>query len=419
MPGLVRYAHSQGVTVRFLKQITSPWIQPSVLQGILETGAECTLFGPACLPGIDPEKYHKHHDGATVVSGVIGYKYLVIGKHIDPNDTIREASFTFPDIGRFATGRDSFLQTHEGPLAYCDQTIIGKISILRQDSNAFMLSIKEAVYSSNSAALESLCAAHDAIKKEHDAHFLRRKSAEYRIILEFNSELHLHDACLMIQKLIDLFSVLLYSPVMATGVVASKGSLGDRRLTVYKSLALDERTLSIIESRRNAQRVLIGLNAIQFSDIVKTWSEECEKYSPLVSVIQSRTSIKAVHEVYAEIILHCAFMESIKHEAGLDKKYEDCLRRFACSGLQEKILAVFELYRIEEAGVAISEIRADIVHFKGARKWINKMPAVIICQLSQYLELTVIGYLLERLGVDRELIGRYQMLQAETFWSSI
>lgn len=121
----------------------------------------------------------------------------------------------------------------------------------------------------------------------------------------------------------------------------------------------------------------------------------------------------------AELILYCAFMESIKHEAALDKKYEDCLRNYACSGLQQKILAVFDLETIEKVGVAISEARADIVHFKGARKWIDKMPTVILCQLTQYLELTVIGYLLERLGVDRELIGTYQMLQAETFWTGI
>jgi hypothetical protein len=138
-----------------------------------------------------------------------------------------------------------------------------------------------------------------------------------------------------------------------------------------------------------------------------------------VSGIQSRTSIKAVHEVYAELILYCAFMESITHEAGLVKKYEDCLRSYACNGLQQKILAVFDLDTIEKVGVAISEVRADIVHFKGTRKWVNKMPTVILCQISQYLELTVIGYLLERLGVNRELIGKYQMLQAETFWTGI
>ena len=116
IPGLVRYSHSQGVTVRFLKQILSQWIQPSVMHGILETGQECTLLGPAYLPGISPETYHQHHDGATVSSGVLGYQYLVIGKHIDLNDRIGEVSFTFPDIGGFATGLDAYMQTHEAPL---------------------------------------------------------------------------------------------------------------------------------------------------------------------------------------------------------------------------------------------------------------------------------------------------------------
>jgi len=291
--------------------------------------------------------------------------------------------------------------------------------VWRQDTGVFMLDIKEAVHSSNSAALERLSKAHVEIKNELGASFTMRRSAEYRVILEFPSEVNLHDACMTMQKLVDLFSILLYVPVMAMGIVVGKGSLGDRSITVYRSLVLDERTLDIIESRRNAQRIPIALNAIQLAGIVKTWIDEYEKYSPLVSGIQSRTSIKAVHEVYAELILYCAFMESIKHEAALDKKYEDCLRNYACSGLQQKILAVFDLDTIEKVGVAISEARADIVHFKGTRKWINKMPTVILCQLTQYLELTVIGYLLERLGVDRELIGTYQMLQAETFWTGI
>jgi len=419
IPGLVRYSHSQGVTVRFLKRILSQWIQPSVMHGILETGQECTLLGPANLPGIGPETYHQHHDGITVASGVLGYQYFVIGKHIDLNDSIGEVSFTFPSIGRFATGLDSYMQTHEAPLAYCEQTIIGKMSVWRQDSGVFMLDIKEAVHSSNSAALERLSKAHQEITNELGAYFTRRKSAEYRVILEFPSEVNLNDACMAIQKLADLFSILLYTPVMAMGIVGSKGSLDDRTITVYRSLALDERTLSIIESQHNAQRIPITLNTIQFADIVKTWIDECGKYSPLVSGIQSRTSIKAVHEVYAELILNCAFTESIKHEAGLDKKYEDCIRNYACSGLQQKILAAFDLDTIEKVGVAISEVRADIVHFKGTRNWVNKMPTVILCQLSQYLELTVIGYLLERLGVDREHIATYQMLQAETFWTGI
>ena len=420
IPGLVHYSHSQGVTVRFLQRISSPWIQPSILYGILETGEECTLVDPSYLPGIGPEEYHQNHDGATVVSGVIGYKYLVIGKHIDPDDNIGEVSFSFPDIGSFATGLDAWLQAQQAPLAYCDQTIIGKMSIWRQDSGSMMLSIKEAVHSSNSAALESLCRAHDTIKKEHDAYFMRRQKAEYRIILEFPSSIPLHDACLKIQKLVDLFSILLYSPIIALSMVATKGSLEGRRLRVYRSLALDERTLGIIQSRRNTRDVPITLNAIRFSDIVKKWSEECEKYSSLVSCIQSRTSMKALHEIYAEITLHCAFMDSIKHEAGLGKnQYEECIKKFAYSGLQEKILAVFDLDKIEETGVAICDVRTDIVHFRGARKWINKLPAVTLCQLSLYLELTVIGYLLEKLGVDRELIDKYQMLHATTSWSGI
>ena len=418
-PGLVGYSHSEGVTVRFLKRIHSQWIQPSQLHGLLETGQECTLLGPVYLPGIDPETYNQHHDGTTVATGVLGYQYLVIGKHIDLNDRIGEVSFTFPNLGEFATGIDAYRQTHEVPLAYCEQTIIGKMSVWRQDSGVFMLDIKEAVHSSNSAALERLSKAHDDIKDELGAHFTRRQSAEYRVILEFPSEINLHDACMSIQILVDLFSILLYAPVMAMGIDGSKGAIGDKTITVYRSLVLDERTLDIIESRRTAQKIPIALNTIPLASIVKTWIDENEKYSSLVSGIQSRTSIKAVHEVYAELILCCAFMESIAHEVGLGKKYEDCIRNYACNGLQQKILAIFDLDTIEKVGVAISEVRTDIVHFKRARKWVNTMPTAILCQLSQYLQLAVIGYLLERLGVDRELTEKYQMLQAETFWTGI
>lgn len=417
--GLIRYSYSQGVVLRFLKQISSQWIQPAVLFGILETGEECTLLEPVVLPGSAPIAYQQHHGGSTVVSGEVGYKYLVVGKHLELHEAFGEASFTFSGIGRFATGLDTTLQSHEAPLAYCAQTVMGKISIWRQDLSACMLNIKEAVHSESRTALESLSRASDAIEKEHRCHFMKRLSSEYRMIIEFNSAVSLGEVFEGIQKIIDLISLLLYSPMTAESVCISQGSPGARRLNVYRSEMMDERTLSIIESQRSSRDAPVRLPEISFSDVLLTWNQEYSKYAILISSIQSRTGIKVLHEMYADIILNCAFMESIKHEAGFAHKYGDCISRFSCIGLQERIGSVLEADYSEDIGVVISEIRADIVHFKGTRKRISGMSVIAICELSQYLELTVIGYLLGKLGVSAELVERYQMSQSATCWTGV
>jgi hypothetical protein len=417
--GLIHYSCSQGVSLRFLRQISSQWIQPAMLFGILETGEECTLLEPVVLPRSTPITYRQHNGGSTVASGEVGYKYLVVGKHLELNEAFGEASFTFSGIGRFATGLDSTLQSHEAPLAYCAQTYIGKISIWRQDLSACMLNIKEAVDSDNRTALESLSIASDAIEKEYGCFFTKRLSSEYRMIIEFNSEVSLDEVFEGVQKIIDLISLLLYSPMMAEAVCISQGSPCAKRLKVYISQMTDERTLSIIESHRSSGDTPVRLPEILFPNVLSTWNDEYSKYATLVSGIQSRTGIKALHEMYADIILHCAFMESIRHEVGFAHKYGDCISRFACIGLQEKIRSVIKADYTEDIGVVISEIRADIVHFKGTRKRISSMSVIALCEFSQYLELTVIGYLLGRLGISGELRDRYQMSQSATCWTGI
>jgi len=66
-----------------LEELSSQWIQPAVLFGILETGEECTLLEPVVLPRSTPIRYRQQNGGSTVVSGEVGYKYLVVGKHLE------------------------------------------------------------------------------------------------------------------------------------------------------------------------------------------------------------------------------------------------------------------------------------------------------------------------------------------------
>ncbi len=274
---------------------------------------------------------------------------------------------------------------------------------------------------SQRTAFESLATEFDAKARGQNIHLFKRTNTEYRVILKLNAPEPLGKVYASVQMLISLFSFLLYSPLQEDSVTVSHGPGLNRSLRIFKSSSLDEKTLAIINSFQPLQDMPVTINDLVFDRVLEKWLQESPKYMTLLSGIQARTGIKAIHEIYSDLVMCCSFMDTIASEANLRRKckYEDVIQNYACRGLQEKILAAFGLTGISESGKAICELRGDIVHFKGESKWLDKIPREMLCDLVQCLELTVIGYLFDRLGIGKEVSERYQMFYSATDWLSI
>jgi len=297
------------------------------------------------------------------------------------------------------------------------------VSIWRADSGVCALSLKDDYYTleSKSKEFDRLANEFDAKAREQKIHLLKRTSAQYRLVLALDAPTPLGEAYTSIQSLVSLFSFLLYSPTQEDSVMARQAPTMDKSLRIYKSSSLDEKTLAIINSLKPLQDIPVSINDIELDIALEKWISESPKYITLLSGIQARTGVKAIHEIYADLVISCAFMGTIANEEGLrDRyKYEDVITKFACSGLQQQILETFEVADLGMAGKAISELRAEIVHFKGAYQWLGSMSYEKLGHLAQLLELTVIGYLFDKLDIRKDVTERYQTYHSTTFWSSI
>ena len=422
--GQIKYSPEQGIILHFFKSIISPWSPPDFLRGILETGEECALISPINLPGLEPIQYISHKDSSNVVKGEIGYQFLVLGKHAGLEELVDEISFSFSGLASFATGKDRHCQFTRGPMIYSKQTKMGMLSIWRADSGVCTLSLKDDyfVLESEVKAFDTLANEFETKASEQNIHPLKRTSAQYNLVLKLDAPTPLGEAYASIQLLVSLFSFLLYSPTQEDSVIARQTPSYDRSLRIYRSSSLDEKTLAIINSFKPLQDIPISINDIELDIALDKWISESPKYITLLSGIQTRTGVKAIHEIYADLVIICAFMGTIAHQEVClrDKhKYEDVIRKYACSGLQLKILGTFEVSDLCESGKAISELRAEIVHFKGDYKWLDIMSYEKLCHLAQLLELTVIGYIFGKLGIKKAVTEKYQTYHSTTFWTSV
>ena len=417
--GHIKYTPEKGIILRFFKPIMPPWAPPDFLRGILETGEECALISPVNLPGIERIQYNQHKDSPMVVRGEIGYQFLVLGKHAGLEELVDEISFSFSGLASFATGRERDRRFERDPTIYSKQTKLGKLSIWRADSGVFALSLKDDYYAlkSSRAAFDRLANEFDAKAREQNIHFIKRTSAEYKLVLKLDAPAPLREAYISIELLISLFSFLLYSPILEKSVTAWRATSMDKSLRIFKSSLLDEKTLAIISSFKPLQDIPISINDIALDIALDNWINESTKYMTLLSGIQARTGVKAIHEIYADLVISCAFMGTIANGEGLrDKnKYEDVIRKYACSGLQLKVQETFALDDLGMSGKAISELRGEIVHFKGVYHWLDRISYEKLWNLAQLLELVVIGYLFDKLGINKEVIEKYQMFHSAKF----
>lgn len=62
-----------------------------------------------------------------------------------------------------------------------------------------------------------------------------------------------------------------------------------------------------------------------------------------------------------------------------------------------------------DIGTGIGELRNEIAHVGKPKELLGSLSITDMIKISQYLQMTIIGYILTRLGVDRNLIDDYQI----------
>nr|VFK23555.1 MAG: hypothetical protein BECKLPF1236B_GA0070989_13641 [Candidatus Kentron sp. LPFa] len=153
----------------------------------------------------------------------------------------------------------------------------------------------------------------------------------------------------------------------------------------------------------------ITQSTVPLDAIVSAWLRSTHNHSPIVSGIQHETGFRTAHTAHGEIVLYATQLESIAHDAGQkDKKYQYPLESYASQRLCDRLMKTFEKSSLEETAVAIGGLRNEIAHAKRPKHWLTMLSLRQLIRIAQYLQLTIIGYLLTDIGVPVDAIVKYQ-----------
>ncbi len=410
--GEIHYSPAEGVILSY--SITGQDVPAvtDVLHGILSTGDKCTLIGQ-----FSPAQAGTNFRTDLITrSGKTGFQFLTIGDFLDHDEQFADIDFSLTNLQEFfyPRGAKDLVKYSEIPL-YSVTTPFGKMEVYNAATFGYLHSdISSRIYSRDPVALDALSQAFKDIEAKYpQASFMIKEDIAYRISFEFAPRLTIRDAYRHIISLSNLFAILIYSPVYPECINLNKPGTDNLPITIQicPSMVLDPRTINLLNTRNYIhQHMPITQSTVPFDSIVSTWMQEPQSHSTIVSSIQKETGFRNEHSAHGEIVLFATQLESISFAAGKrDKpKYEYPLEKYACQRVRDRIMKAFGKATVEETAKAIGELRNEMAHVGRPKQRLATLTLRELVQISRYLQLTIIGYILTNIGVPTHVIIAYQ-----------
>ncbi|MDD2699995.1 MAG: hypothetical protein PHH36_02030 [Sideroxydans sp.] len=408
--GEIHYSPEEGVILSYVITGHDVPAETEVLHGVLSSGDKCTLIG----------RFSPHHagialrNGLTTRPGKAGFLWLAVGDFLTHDEQFSDIDFSLTNLQEFfyPSGFKDFVKYSEKPI-YSVNTPFGRMEVGNTATFGSLHSdIASHIYSRNPAALEELSLAFKEIENKHpDSYFLLKKDIAYRIFLKLAPETTIRDAYEHITSFSNLFALLIYSPVYPESIRLSKPGPDKHPIAIelYPSMVLDPRTIKLSTRDHFHWNMPITQSTVPLDSIVSTWFHAPQNHSPIVSSIQHETGFRNAHTAHGEIVLYATQFESISHVAGQkDKKYEYPLINYGNKKLRDGLMKTFGKTSLEETAVAVGDLRNEIAHVGRPKNWLATLSLGQLVRISQYLQLTIIGYLLANIGVPARAIATYQ-----------
>lgn len=408
--GEIHYSPEEGVVLSYAITGHDVPAETEVLHGILSTGDKCTLIG----------KFSPVHAGLAFRSGLTtrhgetGFLFLAIGDFLAHDEQFADIDFSLTNLQEFffPSGFKDFVKYSEKPI-YSVTTPFGEMQVGNTATFGSLHSdIAAHIYSRDPEALDKLSQAFKDIGAKYpQSFFMLKKDIAYRIFLKFAPTLTIRDAYAHIASFSNLFALLIYSPVYPESIHLRKPSADKHPITIqiYPSLVLDPRTIKLSTQDHFHWHMPITQSTVPLDSIVSTWLQAPKSHSPIVSSIQNETGFRDEHTVHGEIVLYATQFESISYIAGKkNQKYEYPLVQYGCPKLCEGFTKTFGKSSLEEAAKALGDLRNEIAHVGKPKQWLVTLSLRELVRISQYLQLTIIGYILANIGVPAKAVVSYQ-----------
>ena len=408
--GDVHYTPEAGVILTYTIRGHNVPAEAEELHGVLSSGDKCTLIG----------KFSPYRSGTTMRNeqvsrlGKAGFLCLAIGDFLTHDERFSNIDFSLTNLQEFfyPKGHKDFVKYSEKPI-YSVDTQFGRIEVGNTATfGALHSDIASHIYSQDPAALGELVQAFKVVETKYpESYFMLKKEIAYRIFLKFKPELTIQDTYEHITSLSGLFALLIYNPVYPDSIRLTKHNPHEQSISIalYPSMVLDPRTTELSTRERSHWQMPITQSTVSLDAIISSWLQESQNYLPIISSIQHETGFRDDHAAHGEIVLYATQFESISHIAGQkDKKYEYPIASYGSQKLRQGILKTFGVSLLEDAALAIGDLRNEIAHVGRPKRWLNTLTLGQLVRISQYLHLTIIGYILTKLGVSENLVGTYQ-----------
>lgn len=385
--------------------------QSELLYGVLDTGEQCTLVGT----------FSPAHSGFSVKNGLstrngkAGFYSLVIGKFLGEKELFSEVSFSLTGMQEFffPKGYKDLVKYSNEPL-FVAETDYGFIEV-GNNANFSMLGkdVTAQIYNRNDQALADLKQAFEEIDSKHEnSFFMLKKEISYMVTIKVNNACGVLDLFEHITDISNLFAILIYGPVYPD-LIKLKHLDDDGHTyssTVYPSMALEKRTADLCKKERSHFHMPITKSNIDLSSAIKKWLTQSKKYTTIVSSLQHETGYRNEHSVHGELVMYATQFESISHAAGVGNtnKYEYPVTQFGTDKIKNSLAQIFYSFGEVDFGKGIGNLRNEIAHVGKPKALLSSLTLRDMAQVSQLLQITILGYVLDAIGVGKEVIEKYQ-----------
>ena len=409
--GKLEYTPENGVMLSYSFPRNSTPPDSDVVYGILATGEKCTLV----------EKFPIQHRGITFKNGLTthqgksGFLYLLIGDHIVHDKLFFELSFSLTNMQEFFfhKGHKDFVKYSKKPLLTL-KTSYGELEVSNNATFGFLhKDISAQIYSENETAQKELKECFETITAKHpDSFFMLKQDIAYHICLKVDAGATIQTAYNHIRDIANLFAILIYCPVCPERISIMMSHDYDHPVTVevYPFMSLSKDIMNLCTTDMSHFHMPITNSKIDLASIFSNWLKAPGDYSTIVSNIQNDVGFQAIHFLHGEIVLYATQLEAISNSNGInnEQKYQYPIDTYGCDKIKNGLQKILIKCGETDIGRGISDLRNEIAHVGKLKHLLLSLSMEDIGDISRYLQMVIIGYVLTGLGVQKDIITEYQ-----------
>ena len=409
--GRVSFSPEDGVKLSFC--ILGNDLPPSsdILHGVLTTGEKCTLVGPFSPTYAG----YAVNNGLITRSGTNVFFFFVLGEFVDKDEMFKEITFSVTGMQEFffPRGFKDLVKYSNKPL-FRLKTAYGEIEVGNNAKFGILgKDITSQIYNRNEDALLELKKAFEEIDQRYsNSFFLLKKDIAYMITLRTSTESTIQELYKRIEEISNLFAILTYSPVFPETIEIKhfKNSEHIVMSKVYPTRILEEKTIKLSKRERSHFHMPITASKIDLVPIVESWLSLSKRFSTIVTSLQHETGLRNEHSLYGEIVLYATHFEYISLSDGVTnhEKYKYPVNKYGTVQIESGLSKVFQTVGEDNFGKGISILRNEIAHIGRPPRLLLELSLSDMCYISQFLQVTILGYVLYTLGVNKEIIHEYQ-----------